>query len=204
MQETTPIPEAGPLERVEWPVRTHRLAIRPARLGDSEALWAYRRLDEVSRWLTYQPADRADWESLISEPKRLATTLVIERGEQVVGDLYLKVEDGWAQREVEERGRGVQAEIGWCLDPAHTGHGYATEAAAALLRICFADLGLRRVVANAFAANEPSWRLMERLGMRREAHFVHNEIFKGAWGDELVYAMLEDEWRDRVSGGRPG
>jgi hypothetical protein len=37
-----------------------------------------------------------------------------------------------------------------------------------------------------------------------EAHFVHNEVFKGTWGDELVYAMLEDEWRDRVSGGRPG
>jgi RimJ/RimL family protein N-acetyltransferase len=45
---------------------------------------------------------------------------------------------------------------------------------------------------------------MERLGMRREAHFVHNEIFKGSWGDELVYALLEDEWRGRVSGGRPG
>jgi RimJ/RimL family protein N-acetyltransferase len=45
---------------------------------------------------------------------------------------------------------------------------------------------------------------MERLGMRCEAHFVHNEIFKGFWGDELVYALLEDEWRGRVSGGRPG
>jgi RimJ/RimL family protein N-acetyltransferase len=45
---------------------------------------------------------------------------------------------------------------------------------------------------------------MEHLGMRREAHFVHNEIFKGSWGDELVYAMLEDEWRARAGGGGGG
>jgi RimJ/RimL family protein N-acetyltransferase len=65
-------------------------------------------------------------------------------------------------------------------------------------------LGLRRVIGRCDALNLPSARLMERLGMRREAHFVHNEIFKGAWGDELVHAMLEDDWRGRVSGGRPG
>jgi RimJ/RimL family protein N-acetyltransferase len=198
MQETTPISEAGPLDRVEWPVRTDRLAIRPVRLGDSEAMWAYRRLEEVSRWLTYRPADRDDWESLFAEPKRLASTLAIELDGRVIGDLYLKVEDGWAQREVEERGRGVQAEIGWCLDPAHTGHGYATEAAAALLRICFADLGLRRVVANAFADNEASWRLMERLGMRREQRTVRDSLHRDlGWVDGVCYALLADEWRGK-------
>ena len=88
--------------------------------------------------------------------------------------------------------------------PAHQGRGLATEAASVVLRLGFEGLGLHRVIGRCDALNLPSARLVERLGMRREAHFVHNEVFKGAWGDELVYAMLEDEWRDRVSGGRPG
>ena len=54
------------------------------------------------------------------------------------------------------------------LHPDHAGHGYATEAVRELLRLCFTDLGLRRVTANCFADNDASWRLMERVGMRRE------------------------------------
>jgi RimJ/RimL family protein N-acetyltransferase len=193
MQETTPI--SSPLARVDWPLRTERLTIRPARPGDSEALWAYRRLEEVSRWLPYHPADRNDWESLFTDPERLANTLLVERDGQLVGDLYVKVENAWAQREVADRGRGVQAEIGWALDPAHTGHGYATEAAAALLRLCFADLGLRRVVANAFADNVASVRIMERLGMRCESHNVRDSLHRDlGWLDGVTYAILADEW----------
>jgi RimJ/RimL family protein N-acetyltransferase len=73
-----------------------------------------------------------------------------------------------------------------------------------MLRLGFEELGLHRVIGRCDALNLPSARVLERLGMRREAPFVHSEIFKGAWGDELVYAVLEDEWRARVSGGRPG
>jgi RimJ/RimL family protein N-acetyltransferase len=81
---------------------------------------------------------------------------------------------------------------------------YPLETARPVLRLGFEGLGLHRVTGCCDALNLPSARLMERLGMRREAHLVHSECFKGAWGDELVYAMLEDEWRERVSGGRPG
>jgi len=71
----------------------------------------------------------------------------------------------WAQTEVKEAARGVQAEIRWVLDPSYGGRGLATEAVASMLRICFEKLGVRRVVANCFADNTRSWRLMERLGM---------------------------------------
>ncbi|HMJ78153.1 MAG TPA: GNAT family protein, partial [Iamia sp.] len=78
------------------------------------------------------------------------------------------------------------------------GHGYATEAAAEMLRIGFGELGLRRIVASCFADNTPSWRLMERLGMRRElaskAEALHRT--KG-WLDGYQYALLADEWRAR-------
>jgi RimJ/RimL family protein N-acetyltransferase len=66
-----------------------------------------------------------------------------------------------------------------------------------LLRLGFAGLGLHRIIGCCDARNLSSARLLERLGMRREAHFVHNEIFKGEWGDEFQYAMLDQEWVER-------
>ena len=52
------------------------------------------------------------------------------------------------------------------------------------------------MTANCFAANEPSWRLMERLGMRREAHAVRDSLHRsGEWMDGLTYALLAEEWR---------
>lgn len=65
-----------------------------------------------------------------------------------------------------------------------------------MIRICFEDLGLRRVAAECFAANEPSWRLMERLGMRREIHAVKESLHRAhGWVDGLGYALLAEEWR---------
>jgi RimJ/RimL family protein N-acetyltransferase len=68
-------------------------------------------------------------------------------------------------------------------------------AASAVLDLGFGELGLNRVVARLDPRNENSAKLAVRLGMRQEAHFVRNEIFKGEWTDELVYAVLADEWR---------
>ena len=90
-----------------------------------------------------------------------------------------------------------QGEIGFVFNPQFQGQGYATEAALAMLALGFEELRLHRIYGRCDALNVPSFKLMERLGMRREAHFIHNEIFKGQWGDELVYAMLETEWRGR-------
>jgi RimJ/RimL family protein N-acetyltransferase len=66
-----------------------------------------------------------------------------------------------------------------------------------MLRLGFEDLGLRRIVGRIDARNAASARVLDRLGMRREAHFAQNEIIKGEWTDEVVYAMLQDEWRAR-------
>jgi RimJ/RimL family protein N-acetyltransferase len=113
----------------------------------------------------------------------------------VGGDLMLRVEDAWAQREVLDDARGTQAELGWVVDPAHGGRGLATEAVRELLRICFEDLALRRVVASCFADNTASWRLMERLGMRREEHTVADALHRsGTWLDGYGYALLATEW----------
>lgn len=185
------------IDGVAWPVRTERLEIRPATESDGPATWKYRQRESVGRWITSAPTDIDRYLSDFVEPARLAKTLVIELDGTVIGDLMLAIGDAWAQAEVRERASAVQAELGWSLDPDHSGKGYATEAVAGLIRICFEELHLRRVVAECFADNEPSWRLMERVGMRRESHDVRGSLHRsGEWLDGFAYALLADEWRD--------
>ncbi len=183
-----------PLRPITWPVRTERLTL-PATREDLEVTWQFRRLDAVSRWITRAPATRAEYRFGFEDPASLAKTLIVELDGHVIGDLMRKVEDGWAQAEVADQARGVQAELGWVLHPAHAGHGYATEAVRELIRICFEDLSLRRVTANCFADNVASWRLMERVGMRREVYTVRESLHRsGEWLDGMGYALLAEEW----------
>jgi RimJ/RimL family protein N-acetyltransferase len=187
---------AAALDRVGWPVYTPRLTLRPATTADLGPTWRYRRLEEVSRWLIRAPRTVEDYRVQFETPQMLAKTLVIELRGEVVGDLMVTVEDGWAQAEILEPAQKVQAELGWVLDPEHGGHGYASEAVRELIRICFEELGLRRVTANCFADNEASWRLMERVGMRREIHTVRDSLHRsGSWLNGFGYALLADEWR---------
>ncbi len=161
-------------------------------------MWQYRRLDEVARYMTRLPGPLAEFRESFAEAGRLGVTLIVQRDGQIVGDLMIRISAAWAQAEVAEQAHGQQAEIGWAFDPAHHGNGYATEAARDLLRLSFEDLGLHRVEALCFAVNEPSWRLMERIGMRREIHAVAESLHRsGEWMDGLGYAMLDREWAER-------
>ena len=192
----SPDPDRKGLSAVAWPARTERLSFRPATQDDVEATWEFRRHPEVQEWMTTADADHGQFARRFVDPDRLSKTLVVELDGVVIGDLMLAVGDAWSQAEVRERARGVQAEIGWCLSPDHQGRGYATEAVRELLRICFEELGLRRVVAMCFADNVPSWRLMERLGMRREEHALRDSLHRsGEWLDGMTYALLAEEWR---------
>ena len=186
------------LAAVDWPVRTQRLTIRPFEPDDVAALWEIRRLEPVGRWLSTAPTSREQFNEMYADPDRTAKGLVIVLDGAVVGDLMLAVGDAWSQREVAEQARGVEAELAWCVSPELQGKGIATEAAVELLRICFEDLGLRRVTAHCFADNVPSWRLMERLGMRREVHTVRESLHRsGVWLDGFGYALLAEEWHSR-------
>jgi RimJ/RimL family protein N-acetyltransferase len=188
-----------PLDGIAWPVRTERLTLRAAAKEDAAAMWRYRQLEPVYRWLQTVERTFDDFQARFEDFDRLAKTLMVELEGEVIGDLMVAVEDAWAQADVAEQARGVQAELGWSLDPRHTGRGYATEAVRELLRICFEDLGLRRVTANCFAGNEESWRLMERVGMRREAHTVRESLHRSeGWLDGYAYALLADEWAASV------
>ena len=183
------------LGAVPWPLVTERLSIRPATVDDLEAVWEIRRQPSVNHWMTADDSVREEFEERFVDPQRLTRTLVVEREGRVIGDLMLSVEDAWSQREVREQARGVQAELGWVIDPAHAGQGYATEAVRALVGACFGPLGLRRVIAQCFADNTASWRIMEKLGMRREDHAVRESLHRTeGWLDGFRYALLAEEW----------
>ncbi|RYG64825.1 N-acetyltransferase, partial [bacterium] len=87
-----------------------------------------------------------------------------------------------------------QADLGFQFHPDYHGQGLATEAVLALLHHGFENWNLRRVTSGCDARNLPSFRLMERVGMRREAHFVSSRVTKGVLHDEYAYALLRDEW----------
>jgi RimJ/RimL family protein N-acetyltransferase len=181
------------LSDLVWPATTERLTIRPAEQRDALPTYAFRTLEPVARWLGQWPQDPEAWESGFGE--RIPQTLVVEREGVLIGDLYLHVQDAWSQREVHEQAAGSMAEIGYVLDPAYAGQGYATEAVREELRICFEEVGVRRVIAQCFADNEASWKLMERVGMRREQHTRQDSLHRnGEWLDGMMYALLRDEW----------
>jgi RimJ/RimL family protein N-acetyltransferase len=180
--------------RPRYPVRSSRLALRPLEKTDVEAVVAYRSLPEVCRYVPFEPMDAATVRSRISGPwsrrhldgEDQSLTLgmeLVESGE-LVGDAMLH----WASA------LHRSGEIGYVLSPASSGHGYATEAAHALLHLAFDQLGLHRVIARVDAENVASARVAARLGMRQEAHLLENEWFKGRWSDELDFALLDGEW----------
>ena len=196
----TPVPFSGPWyrERVQlspdYPVCTARTTLRPLRASDSDDLLAYRSLREAVRYVPFEPMDRASIERKLSSEWIRSTitapgeglTLGVELREtsHVIGDVTLHFASA------EHR----SGEIGWIFHPDYSGHGYATEAAHAILHLGFDQLGLHRISARIDSRNDPSVRLAERLGMRREAYLRQNEWFKGEWSDEIGVALLDDEW----------
>ncbi len=90
---------------------------------------------------------------------------------------------------------GQQGEVGFTLARSHQGKGYATETVTRLLEYLFTQHNLHRIRANCDPANIASAQLLERVGMRREGHFVKSLWFKNNWVDELWFAILREEWQ---------
>jgi RimJ/RimL family protein N-acetyltransferase len=176
------------------PLRTARLNIRAVTAADVGDLHAYQSDPAVCRYLPYEPRTRSEVAEKVAQWSAARTLardgdywiLAIERtaGPGAIGDLYFAI------RSLPD----ATADIGWVLNPEHSGHGYMTEAAAALVELAFTTLELHRVRAVLDPRNEPSAALCRRLGMRQEAHFVEDVWLKGEWADTAVYAILAREW----------
>jgi RimJ/RimL family protein N-acetyltransferase len=167
--------------------QTARLVLRPIVLADWPAIHRYMSDPLVTRWLPEGTLDEGQAQAFARKNAgRSATALaVVERESgQLVGHMVFHPWFGHATHE-----------IGWAISADRQGRGYATEAARALMGFAFSGLGCHRVIATCQPENAASWRVMEKLGMRREAHFrqgLHQE--NGEWWDEYFYALLADEY----------
>jgi RimJ/RimL family protein N-acetyltransferase len=183
--------------RPEHLVETPRLSLRPFTPDDFDDLYEYQSRPDVTRFLYWDARDKArvrealvrqcDEITLSAEGDWLTFAVVWREARKVVGEVGLKLIS-------KENGQG---EIGFVFNPDYHGRGLATEAAESMLTLGFDTIGWHRITGSCDARNQSSVRLMERIGMRQEARFVHNQIVKGQWTDELVYAVLDHEWRAR-------
>ena len=178
-----------------FPIETERLRLRFTTPEDFEPLLALQSREDVTRLLYWGP--RGEAEVRESLRKKVAATGIHAEGDALT--LVIEPKDSgvyagdaglWSTSQLHRQG-----ELGYILHPDHQGRGYATEAARVLLELGFIVYGMRRIVGRVEPRNPASARVLEKLGMRREAHFVENELVKGEWQSELVYAMLVAEWR---------
>lgn len=181
---------------IPYPLVTERLVLREFRTEDLAAYYSYQRLPETARYLL------GEARSYVQCMERIAhfvqhefngpgdwATFALERKDQpgLMGELALK----WSP-DGKPEGSDPQrcGEIGWTLAPAAQGHGYATEAARAVLDLAMVELNFHRVEARLDARNTASAAICERLGMQREGVLRNNMYLKGEWTSEAIYAVV--------------
>jgi RimJ/RimL family protein N-acetyltransferase len=183
--------------RLEVPIETERLLLRPFEERDLEHLLRIQTDPELTRWVPW-PVRGPDEVEASLRLKMAATDLKADAGGVALAAVTREGRQFVADVTLHSPNEHGGAELGFMVLPEHHGQGYATEAARAMLALAFDGAGLHRVTARVEPRNEASWRVLERIGMRREAHFVENEWVKGEWQSEYAYAILAREWPVRV------
>ena len=180
-----------------YPLATERLLLRPYRDDDLEPLLEMFGDPDVSRYLLWAPMDRDAATKLLE--RRLGQTRIEKEGDGILLAVAEAASDRFAGEVMLTLTSEVsrQGEIGWSVHPAAQGRGYATESSREMLRLGFEELGLHRIWADSDPRNAASIRVMEKLGMRREADHVDAMFLKAEWVGSTVFAMLESEWRSR-------
>ena len=173
-------------------ITTQRLALRELRASDLDGLFALFG-DAVYRQFEGGPLSReetrAELEKFIgwgqAQPRtRYAMAVVVPPDDVMMGTIHL--------RQLNDDIR--EWEIGWGMNRACWGQGYAPEAAREMLRFAFGELKAHRVTAFCHADNAASVRVMEKIGLRREGRLKQVRWLNGQWWDEYVYAMVEEDF----------
>lgn len=175
--------------------KTERLYIRPVRIEDKESMFRYRSDLGTNKYLSLIPQSVEDVALFIEKtspeinvPGTWFQFVIVEQSSNLlIGDIGIHFLD----TDLENK----QVEIGYTLDKEFRGKGYATEALKIVIDHLINSLCKHRIIASIDPANLDSIRLVERLGFRKEAHFVESLFFHGKWVDDLVYAILAKEWK---------
>ena len=168
---------------------TSRLVLREFSDSDHEAVHAYSGDPGVTRYMDWGPNSPEDTAAFLAEVRgeanavpRLSYTLavVVRANDELVGAVHL----GETSR---EHRRG---EMGYVLAQAHWRRGYATEAAAAIVRFGFEEVGFHKIAATCDPDNVASARVLEKIGMQYEGHLRQHLLIRGQWRDRLAFAAL--------------
>ena len=171
---------------------TARLRLDALRPEDAEALFAYRADPVVARFQGWCPADldevRGFIEAQPSQPMPVGwfQRAIRLRGENgLIGDLGMNLPE-------DPEG---SVEFGVSIAPAHQGKGYASEAVRAVFEQVFGPFGRHRIHASVDPCNLASMAMLRGLGMRQEAHHRESLRLRGEWVDDVIFAMLQQEWQ---------
>jgi RimJ/RimL family protein N-acetyltransferase len=181
--------------KMPFPLETERLYLRHFSDSDLDAFVTYRNDPQVARYQGWEvPFLRDTGQAFIEEMKNAVpglpgkwfqAAIEIKPSEEIIGDCAFHV----------MKNDHRQAFIGITLARDSWGKGYGEETCRRLIDYLFDELNLHRVVAECDAENNASSKLLMRLGFRREAELIENIWFKGSWGSEFHYAILEREWK---------
>lgn len=168
-------------------VETERLLIRKFELKDLQAVYEYTSDANVMKYIpegvfTEEAVQDFIRQNMGNEAEKFAVVL---KGENIlIGHIFFGKYFG-----------NHTYEIGWVFNPKYYNKGYASEAAKAILQFGFENMNLHRVIATCQPQNPPSYRVMEKIGMRREGYFKKCIPNGDEWWDEYYYAILEEEWK---------
>lgn len=180
-------------------LETERLIIRNYQETDIQDVYEYMSLEEVALYEDFYPMDMEEVSEWVLNNSKKDSRLVTELKEtgKVIGSIGYFFEDD------EDEAKLKNYRLDFDFNPKYGKCGYATEAAKALIAHIFDDLGARRLGADCDDRNENSWKLLERLGFRREGHLIEGTAYKGDKEDNPIiisiylYAMLNHEYKER-------
>ncbi|MCQ4138302.1 GNAT family N-acetyltransferase [Chryseobacterium sp. EO14] len=173
-------------------LETERLLIRDLTLDDKQAVFNYRSDAEANKFQSWIPKTLEDVEQFIqknnkefNQPESWYQVLITEKDTKaVIGDIGIHFFGA----------ENLQAELGITLNKDFQGRGYASEALKGVINFLFSDLKKHRIMASIDPENIDSLKLMERIGFRKEGHFVKSLFWKNNWTDDVIYALLREEW----------
>ena len=174
---------------------TDRLFLRPVNIEDKTSIYKYRSDPETNKYLSsaiLTMEDLDDFFRKISSEINVRGTwfqfvIIEQKSNLLIGDIGVHF--------LESDPENSQVEIGYTLDRNFRGKGYATEALREIIDFLIHRLNKRRIIASIDPANIKSIQLIERLGFRKEAHFIESLFIHGKWVDDVIYAILAREWK---------
>jgi [ribosomal protein S5]-alanine N-acetyltransferase len=168
---------------------TERLLLREFKEEDFPEVQEYASDPEVVRYMPWGPNSEQDTRDFIRKaitekndfPRMAYDIVLINRTDnRLMGACGMYIRNT----------ANKEGEIGWVLNRRFWNRGYVSEAARSIVAFGFKELKLHRIFATCDPANTGSYRVMEKIGMRREGYLRDHKLMKGTWRDSLIYSIL--------------